>query len=222
MDLFGLDLSRRPDFSENYKNRKDCYGNKLPDWTINKDTEELLDYDSVYIAHQEAEKCLDDKVKNGMYLKERGYKLLTVLSTITLSLFGLMGYVSQQELTTEIKFLTIVVLILCIVWIFCIVYFLSEHLLKSVDYWSTGERVDNFVDKDLLSWCNAKKKRIHGEKERSFWLLCYNLNRIQDRIYFNESENRRRLGVINTVLCHIASFFIVFVFLMYLYVRLSF
>lgn len=216
MRIFGLDLGKREDFSTFYKQRKDCFGKELPAWFIDNNVENLMDKDSASLAHQEANKCLDEKVKNGMYIKERGYKLLPVLSTIAIALLGLAGFIAHQDNSSIVRLLSMCSFLFCIVWLFCITYYLIEHLLCASDYWSQGENIDYFINKDLLEWCDSEKK------DKTLYLILYELNKIQDKIYFNESENSRRLHVINMVFCPLAYFIVFFIFLLCLYLGFAF
>lgn len=209
--MFGIKKIKSPDFSSFYKERKDCFGNQLPEWGITSEIEEMMDIKSVLECHKEANKCLDEKVRNGMEIKDRGYKLLTILVSIFVALFGLSGFFFTYTENVCLRFFYTTILFVGIVWIFRIIYFLFKNLLLSVDYWHSGESPDYFINKQLLAWCTE------NNKSRSKHLLCYELNRIQDKIYFNQSENKRRLIVINTILYNLAYFAIGFTFFVLLY-----
>lgn len=199
--MFGVILVPKNNFQELYEKRMDCFGHKLPEFSIDSEMEDLMEVDAVVYAYNSANLHLDEKVRNGKEIKEKGYKLLGVLTTITLAVFGLVGYVYlNDEFSYPLKCISIIFLFGGIFWLFCIISYLTEHLLKSVDYWHSGQLPENFINKQLLTWCAQK------EKNQSKHFLCYEINRIQDKIHFNEAENKRRLIVVDVTLNHLTWF----------------
>ena len=211
-EMFVIIFTSKKKFSEFYSNRIDCLGNQLPKSYIDDETEELMDKEIVIQAYNSANLHLDEKVRNGKELKEKGYKLLGVLTTITLAVFGLAGFVYlNDDFTCHLKFFAIGLLFLDILWLFSVMTFLTEHLLKSVDYWHLGQLPENFINKQLLSWCNQENK--NQEKHT----LCFEINRIQDKIHFNEAENKRRLKVIDITLEHLIWFVLILIACIFLF-----
>ena len=196
--MFCVLFMQKENFRELYKQRINCLGEKLPDYSIDSETEEVMNLATVVYAYNSANMHLDEKVRNGKELKEKGYKLLGVLTTIVLAEFGLAGFLYlNNDFSYCLKNIAIIIMFVYIFWIFCVIAYLTEHLLKSVDYWHSGQMPENFINKELLMWCNQENKEL--EKH----ILCYEINRIQDKINFNEAENIRRLEVIDVTLGHL-------------------
>ena len=196
--MFCVLFMQKENFRELYKQRINCLVEKLPEYAMDSETEEMMSLEAVVYTYNSANLHLDEKSRNGKELKEKGYKLLGVLTTIVLAVFGLAGFLYlNNNLNYCLKNIAIIILFGYIFWIFCVIAYLTEHLLKSVDYWHSGQTPELFINKGLLKWCKQEKKK--QEKHR----LCYEINRIQDKIHFNEAENKRRLGVIDVTLDHL-------------------